>query len=118
MISKRFQQKGTTSNHGMSEVDFTKRKLLEDKLLNETQEITTGCGNGCTFHFLNEEVSLREALLLEDHIRDNNLCPFCRKINGKEDFKFCAENQNKILEVDFEMNGTIYKTMYKPHGYK
>ena len=117
MITKRSSRMGQTSNHGMSEIDVTKRRLMEDKFETEATKISASCGNGCLFHFINEEVTLRDSILLTDHIRINNLCPFCKVTDGTENFRFCAKNQNKLMEVDFIMDGITYKTIYKPDHY-
>jgi len=118
-ISKRTNNTGSTGNHGMQEVDMLKRKMIEEKLKEEGSNMSCGCGNGCEFTILSDEkISLREALVLGDHIKDNNLCPFCQTKNGKINFQFCAENQNKIQEFSFEMNDKVYRTIYKPQGYR
>jgi len=118
MLSKRFQNTGSTGNHGMQEIDVLKRQMLEDKYDQESSDIVCGCGNGCDFTILGEKISLREALMLGDFIQKNNLCPFCRTTNGKMNFKFCVENQNVMQEFKFEMNGKTYNTIYKPQGYR
>jgi len=117
-ISKRFQSTGATGGHGMQEVDVLKRRMIEEKFEQESCESKILCGNGCEFTLLGEKIPLREQIILGDYIHANNLCPFCRTINGRIDFKFSVENQNKMRAVSFEMNDKVYDTMYKPTGYK
>lgn len=102
----------------MQEVDVLKRRMMEEKFEQESTGATVTCGNGCEFTVLEENISLRERLILGDYIHANNLCPFCRTENGRVDFQFCVENQHKMIAVEFQMNDKLYKTIYKPSGYK
>jgi len=116
-ISKRFSNTGKTGNHGMQEIDILKRKMIEDKFEQENNEQFILCGTGCEFTLLGDKIPLREAIILGDYIRANNLCPFCRVTNGKQNFKFCMENQNDMQEFSFIMGDTKYYTIFKPQGY-
>ena len=117
-ISKRFQNNGSTGNHGMQEVDVLKRRMLEDKFAEETTELTCHCGNGCEFTILREELTEKEAALISLKINLDKLCPFCRTKNGQIDFEFCSKHQNHMKEFTFTINGKQIPTMYKPAGYK
>jgi len=117
-ISKRFQNSGKTGNHGMQEIDVLKRRMLEDKYDQESSAMSCTCGNGCEFTILGDEIPLREALILGDFINANNLCPFCKTVDGSINFEYCVENQNKMQPYNFIMNDKRYDTMFKPAGYK
>ncbi len=117
-ISKRFQNTGATGGHGMQEIDVLQRRMIEDKFDQESTKSKVICGNGCEFTILGEKIPLRESLILGDFIHANNLCPFCRTVNGKQDFKFAVENHNTMRAYSFTMNDKKYDTMYKPAGYK
>lgn len=117
-ISKRFSNNGATGNHGMQEIDVLKRRMLEDKYQEETSELTCHCGNGCEFTILGEEISEKEAALLSIEIEIENLCPFCKTKNGKINFEYCANNQNKMSEHTFHLDDKVYRTIYKPSGYR
>jgi len=117
-ISKRFANTGKTGNHGMQEIDVLKRKMIEDKFEQESNDTFILCGNGCEFTLLGEAIPLREAIILGDYIHANNLCPFCRKTDGKINIEYCVKNQNILREYCFTMNDKEYHTMYKPSGYK
>jgi len=110
-ISKRFQNTGATGGHGMQEIDVLQRRMIEDKFDQEGSDTKVLCGNGCEFTVLGNGISLRTSLILGDYIKANNLCPFCRTTNGKQDFKFCVENQNKMREFCFTMNDHDYRVM-------
>jgi len=118
-ISKRSNNSGATGGNGMQEIDILKRRMLEDKFHEEKSENTCHCGNGCDFTILGEKISRKEGTLLSIHIRQNNLCPFCRKdSNGKINLQFCVENQEKLGEYKFTLGEKTYQTIYKPRGYK
>ena len=120
-IVKQVHNTGSSGGHGMQEIDILKRRMIEDKYNEEKTINQCHCGNGCEFTILGEKISRREETLLSKHIRDNNLCPFCQKSdNGKGsiDFQFCVENQNKLTECSFQMEGKVYQTIYKPSGYR
>jgi len=117
-ISKRFQNKGATGNHGMQEIDVLKRRMLEDKFLEETTELTCHCGNGCEFTIIGEKITEKEAALLSVEIQVENLCPFCKTKNGKIDIDFCKKHQNNMQEFSFQMKDKVYRTIYKPSGYR
>ena len=117
-ISKRFHRSGKTSNHGMQIVDTDfKRRMLEEKF---EQETSSGilCGNGCEFSIIGEALTTQESIKLGEYIHDNNLCPFCKKKNGKIDFQYCVENQDKMQQFMFVMDDKRYDVMYKPEGYR
>lgn len=117
-ISKRFQSNGSTGGHGMQEVDVLKRRMIEEKFEEESSDSKVLCGSGCEFTILGENIPLREKIILGDFINANNLCPFCKTVNGRQDFAFATKHQNKLLAVSFEMNDKVYDAMYKPSGYK
>jgi len=117
-ISKRFKSTGATGGHGMQEIDVLQRRMIEEKFDQESCKTRVSCGNGCEFTLLGDDLTLRESLILGDHIQDNNLCPFCRTTNGKINFQFCVENHNKLKAFSFVMDGVRYDTMYKPTSYK
>jgi len=117
-ISKKVTNNGSTGNHGMQEINVLQRRMIEDKFDQESCESTVICHNGCEFTLLGEQISDREQILLGRHIHKNNLCPFCKTINGKINLEYCVENQNKMSEYVFEMDDVEYRTMYKPQGYK
>lgn len=119
-ISKRFQTTGAVGGHGMQEIDVN-RVLLEEKYHEEAEkDCKIICGNGCgEFTVLGEKLSIREQILLGDHIHATGQCPFCSKDeNGKIDFEYCVQNQSKMTRVTFTMNDQRYDTIYKPEGYK
>ena len=117
-ISKRFNNTGKSGNHGMQEVDLLKRRMIEDKLEEEKSQIVVSCVNGCDYTLLGEKIPLREAMLLEDHIQKNHLCPFCRTSNGSINFQYCAENQHHLREYSFVLGDKKYYTIYTPRGYR
>lgn len=118
-ISKRTNNTGASGGNGMQEIDILKRRMIEDKFHEEKSLNTCHCGNGCEFTILGEKISRKEETLLSIHIRQNNLCPFCRKNEeGKIDFEFCAKNQEKLGEYNFTLGEKTYNTIYKPRGYR
>lgn len=117
-ISKQVHNSGCSGGHGMQEIDVLKRRMLEDKFQEEKNENKCYCGNGHEFVLIGEIIPRREEALLSMHVRQNNLCPFCHKIDGSINFKFCTDNQNNMGEYAFEMDGKTYNTIYKPSGYK
>lgn len=118
-ISKQVHNSGGSGGHGMQEIDILKRRMIEDKFQEEKTINKCNCGNGCEYTIIGEKISRKEETLLSIHIRQNNLCPFCRKTEqGSIDFSFCAENQNKLIEYSFQREGKIYQTIYKPSGYR
>ena len=118
-ISKQVHNTGRTGGHGMQEIDTLKRRLLEDKFIEEKTLNSCHCGNGCEFTILGDKISRKEETLLSIHIRQNNLCPFCKLTEqGSIDFAFAAENQNKLGEYKFQKDNKVYQTMYKPSGYR
>jgi hypothetical protein len=118
-ITKQVHNTGSTGGHGMQEIDVLKRRMLEDKYQEEKSTNRCHCGNGHTFDILGEVITRREETLLSNHIRMNNLCPFCHRDNkGSINFQYCVENQNKLMEYCFERDGKSYHTIHKPSGYK
>jgi hypothetical protein len=118
-ISKQVHNTGGSGGHGMQEIDTLKRRLLEDKYQEEKTINKCSCVNGCEFTIIGDIISRKEETLLSIHIRQNNLCPFCRKTEqGSIDFSFCAENQNKLGEYKFLKDDKVYQTIYKPSGYR
>ena len=117
-ILKQSHNTGSTGGHGMQEMDVFKRRMLEEKYDIENSSLSCSCGNGCEFTILGDRISFREAILLGRHIRKNNLCPFCKTENGKINFQYSVENQNKMQEYSFEKDGKVFNTIYKPLGYK
>ena len=117
-ISKQVHNSGCSGGHGMQEIDVLKRRMLEDKFQEEKTENKCYCGNGHEFALLGEIIPRREETLLSMLVRQNNLCPFCHKTDGSINFQYCADNQNKMMEYAFEMDGKTYNTIYKPSGYR
>ena len=119
-ISKKFNNTGKSGNHGMQDIDYTKRILTEDKLIEENTKLFASCSNGHTFIILGES-SLKESFLLSDKIAKEHLCPFCKtiKVNGINsiNFKFCVDNESSLMEISFNLNGKKINTIYKPDGY-
>ena len=116
-ISKQSHNSGATGGHGMHEINVFKRRMLEEKFDVESSTVTCTCGNGCEFTILGERISYREAILLGRYIRKNNLCPFCKTVNGRVDFQYALDFQDKMKEFTFEKDGKIFNTIYKPQGY-
>jgi len=120
MICKKFSNTGLTG-HAMQEVDMLKRRLIEEKLNAEKIDLSVCCGNGCEFIILGDEerMTVRDSFILSKHVRENNLCPFCKKDeHGRQNFEYAVENQNKMFVVKFEILGQAITTMYKPNNYR